>query len=233
MGIQQVGTRMEFRALTRYQAVTLESAGLGASGSVFTVDGAASAGTSVPFTSAPFQGHTLEASGGALYGIGLRYGFLAWSDGQPRVRSWTTGSPIRRSRRVTENSEVSFDITLASPVPGVVPGVVVLNPDSEPGWIRDAIDVSVWAQPSTGLVFSRWAGALLGQPNPTTVVLTAPNSATALFDLTYAVSSDDGIQFDVGAASDVDIRFTVLNANEPPGVGYEWLTTGRFLHGRD
>ena len=222
LGIQQVGTRMEFRALTRYQAVTLESAGLGASGSVFTVDGAASAGTSVPFTSAPFQGHTLEASGGALYGIGLRYGFLAWSDGQPRVRSWTTGVADSTLTASYGNSEVSFDITLASPVPGVVPGVVVLNPDSEPGWIRDAIDVSVWAQPSTGLVFSRWAGALLGQPNPTTVVLTAPNSATALFDLTYAVSSDDGIQFDVGAASDVDIRFTVLNANEP----LVWVTSG-------
>ena len=117
---------------------------------------------------------------------------------------------------------MSFDITLASPVPGVVPGTVVLNPDSESGLIREAIDVSVLAQPRTGLVFSGWAGALLGQPNPTTVVVTAPDVATALFDLTYTVSSDDGIQLEVGAASDVDIRFTVVNANDP----LVWVTSG-------
>ena len=222
LNIQQVGTRMEFRALTRYQAVTLQSAGLGAAGSVFTVDGIASAATTVPFTSAPFQGHTLEANGGALYGIGLRYGFLAWSDGQPRVRNWTTGTTDSTLTASYGSSEVSFDITLQSPVPGVVPGTVVLNPDSESGWIREAINVSVWAQPLTGLVFSRWAGALVGQPNPTTVVITAPDSATALFDLTYMVSSDDGMQLDVAAASDVDIRFTVVNANEP----LAWVTSG-------
>ena len=117
---------------------------------------------------------------------------------------------------------MSFDITLQSPVPGVVPGTVVLNPDSESGWIREAINVSVWAQPRTGLVFNGWAGALLGQPNPTTVVITAPAVATALFDLSYTVSSDDGVQLDVGAASDVDIRFTVVDANEP----LAWVTSG-------
>ena len=222
LNIQQVGTRMEFRALTRYQAVTLQSTGLGASGSVFTVDGVASAGTTVPFTSAPFQGHALEADGGALYGIGLRYGFLAWSDGQPRVRNWTTGIADSTLTASYGNSEVSFDITLESPVPGVVPGVVILNPDSEAGWIREAIDVSVWAQPQTGLVFRQWGGALVGQPNPTTVVITAPSVATALFDLTYTVSSDAGLQVNVGAASDVDIQFTVVNANQP----VVWVTSG-------
>ena len=222
LDIQQVGNRMEFRTLTRYQNVTLQSAGLGASGSVFTVDGVASAGTTVPFTSAPFQGHTLEANGGALYGTGLRHGFVAWSDGQPRIRSWTTGVADSTLTASYGNSEVSFDITLASPVLGVVPGTVVLNPDSESGWIREAIDVSVWAQPRTGLVFSGWAGALLGQPNPTTVVITAPDVATALFDLSYTVSSDGGIQLDVAAASDVDIRFTVVNANDP----LVWVTSG-------
>ena len=222
LNIQQVGTRIEFQALTRYQAVTLQSTGLGASGSVFTVDSVASAGTTVPFTSAPFQGHTIEANGGTLYGIGLRYGFLAWSDGQPRVRTWTTGIADSTLTASYGNSEVSFDITLQSPVPGVVPGTVVLNPDSESGWIREAINVSVWAQPRTGLVFNGWAGALLGQPNPTTVVITAPAVATALFDLSYTVSSDDGVQLDVGAASDVDIRFTVVDANEP----LAWVTSG-------
>ena len=222
LDIRQVGSQMEFQALTRYQNVTLQSAGLGASASVFTVDGVASAGTTVSFTSAPFQGHTLEANGGALYGIGLRHGFLAWSDGQPRVRGWTTGITDSTLTASYGNSEVSFDITLASPVPGVVPGTVVLNPDSEPGWIREAIDVSILAQPRTGLVFSGWAGALLGQPNPTTVLVTAPDVATALFDLTYTVSSEGGIQLEVGAASDVDIRFTVVNANDP----LVWVTSG-------
>ena len=222
LNIQQVGSQMEFQALTRYQDVTLQSAGLGASGSVFTVDGVASVTTSLLFTSAPFQGHAIQAGGGAPNGSGFRDGFLAWSDGQPRVRSWTTGVADSTLTASYGNSEVSFDITLESPVPGVVPGVVVLNPDSEPGWIRDAINVSVLVQPNTGVTFRDWTGALFGQPNPTIVVVIAPSAATARFDLTYTVSSDAGMQLDVGAASDVDIRFTVANANEP----LVWVTSG-------
>ena len=222
LDIQQVGNQMEFRTLTRYQTVTLQSAGLGAAGSVFTVDGVASAATTVPFSSAPFQGHTIEADGGAVYSVGLRYGFLAWSDGQPRVRNWKTGLANSTLTASYQNSEVSFDINLQSPVPGVVPGVVVLNPDSESGWIDEATSVSVWAQPRTGFAFSRWEGALVGQPNPTTVIVAAPSMATAHFDLSYTVSSDDGIQLEVGVAAPVDIRFTVVNANEP----LVWVTSG-------
>ena len=162
LGIQQVGSQIEFQALTRYQNVTLQSAGLGGSGSVFTVDGAASATTTLLFASAPFQGHALEAGGGAPNGPGFRYGFMGWSDGQPRVRSWATGLADATLTANYGNSEVSFDITLESPIPGVVPGVVVLNPDSEAGWIRDAISVSVEAQPNTGLTFRDWTGALAG-----------------------------------------------------------------------
>ena len=222
LGIQQVGSQMEFQALTRYQTVTLQSAGLGGSGSVFTVDGVASAGTVVPFTSAPFQGHALEAGGGAPNGPGFRHGFLAWSDGQPRVRSWTTALADATLTASYGNSEVSFDITLESPVPGVVPGVVALNPDSESGWIREALNVSVEVQPTTGLAFRDWTGDLAGQPNPTTVFITAPTAASARFDLTYIVSSNAGMQVDVGAASDVDIQFTVANANQP----VVWVTSG-------
>ena len=222
LNIQQVGSQMEFQALTRYQDVTLQSAGLGASGSVFTVDGVVFAATTLVFSSAPFQGHVLEAGGGAPTSPGFRSGFLGWSDGQPRVRNWATGLANSTLTASYGNSEVSFDITLESPVPGVVPGVVVLNPDSESGWMREAINVSVWVQPSTGMAFRDWTGSLAGQPNPTTVVVTAPSTATARFDLTYTVSSDAGMQLDVGAASDVDIRFTVTNANEP----LAWVTSG-------
>ena len=219
LNIQQVGDRMEFQALTRYQSVTLQSA---VPGSVFTVDGVASAGPTVPFRSAPFQGHVLEAGGGAPTSPGFRLGFLAWSDGQTRVRSWTTGISDSTLTASYGNSEVSFDITLETPIPGVVPGVVILNPDSESGWIREAIDVSVLVQPRTGLAFREWTGALAGRLNPTTVVVTAPSTATAVFDVTYAVSSNDGMQLNVGAASDVDIGFTVANANEP----LVWVASG-------
>jgi M6 family metalloprotease-like protein len=223
LGIQQLGSgQMEFQVLTRYQTVTLQSAGLGGSGSVFTVDGVASAETTVPFTSAPFQGHALEAGGGAPNGPGFRHGFLGWSDGQPRVRSWTTALADASLTASYGNSEVSFDLTLESPVPGVVPGVVVLNPDSEAGWIREVINVSVEVQPTTGFAFSDWTGALAGQSNPTTVLITAPSAASARFDLTYTVSSNAGIQVDVGAASNVDIQFTVSNANQP----VVWVTSG-------
>jgi hypothetical protein len=72
------------------------------------------------------------------------------------------------------------------------------------------------------MAFRDWTGSLAGQPNPTTVVVTAPSASTARFDLTYSVSSDAGMELDVGAASDVDIRFTVANANEP----LVWVTSG-------
>jgi M6 family metalloprotease-like protein len=222
LDIQQVGNQMQFRALTRYQVVTLQSAGLGATGSVFSVDGMVTAGTTVPFASAPFQAHGLQAGGGALYGAGLRYGFRAWSDGQPRVRTWMTGTVDSTLTATFDDSEVSFDITLESPTPGVVPGVVVLNPDSESGWIREAFDVSVEVQPNRGLAFRDWTGALVGQPNPTIAFITAPGTATARFDLTYLVSSDEGTEVEVGAASGVDIRFTVTEANEP----VTWETSG-------
>ncbi len=222
LDIQQVGNRMEFRALTRYPTVTLQSAGLGAPASVFTVDGVASAATTVLFSSAPFQGHTLEAGGGALYGVGLRNGFVAWSDGGLRVRSWATGLADSTLTASYGNSEVSFDITLESPVPGVGPGVQVLNPESESGWIRQAINVSVWAQPNTGVAVREWTWALLGQPNPATVVISTPATASAVFDLTYTVASNAGTQVNVGAASDVDIQFTVANANQPVA----WFASG-------
>ena len=218
--IRHVGTRMEFRALTRYPTVTLQSTGVGASGSVFTVDGVASAGSTVPFRSDPFQGHTLEAGGGALSGVGFRNGFGAWSDGQPRVRPWTTGLADSTLAASYGNAEVSFDITLESPVPGVVPGVVVLNPDAESGWIPEATDVSVWVQPRNGLAFRD--GALAGRPNPTTVRLTASAAAAARFDLSYVVSSDVGLQVNLGAASDVDIRFRAVNGNQP----LDWTANG-------
>jgi len=231
LNIQQVVVdgRMEFQALTRYPGVTLKSAGLGGSGSVFTVDGVASTTTTLLFRSAPFQGHTLEAGGGMPNGPGFRYGFLAWSDGQPRVRSWTTGLSDSTLTADYGNSEVAFDITLESPVPGVVPGVLVLNPDSESGWIREAIDVSVLVQPSIGLAFRDWTGALAGQSNPTTVLVTVPSTSTARFDLTYNVSSDEGMQVNVGAASDVDIRFTVANGNQPLVWDASGLPQGLFF----
>ena len=222
LNLQQVGSQMEFRALTRYQDVTLQSAGLGASGSVFTVDGVASATTTRVFASAPFQGHALEASGGAPNGPGLRFAFTAWSDGQPRVRSWLTGISDSTLTASYGTSEVSFDITLESPIPGVVPGVVVLNPDSESGWILEATSVSVLVQPSTGVSFRDWTGALAGQSNPTTVVISTPTTATARFDLIYVVSSDGGMQVNLPAASDADIRFTVANANQP----LVWVASG-------
>jgi M6 family metalloprotease-like protein len=222
LDIQQAGAQMEFRALTRYPAVTLQSTGPGASGSVFTVDGRVSTAPTVPFSSAPFQAHTLEAAGGALYAAGFRNGFLAWSDGQPRVRPWITGLADSTLTASYGTPEVSFDITLESPVPGVIPGVVVLNPDSESGWVQEGTDASVWAQPRTGLVFRDWTGALAGRPNPTTVLVTAPTAATARFDLSYAVSSDGGSQVNLGAASYPDIRFSAANANPP----LDWVANG-------
>jgi len=54
------------------------------------------------------------------------------------------------------------------------------------------------------------------------VVISTPATASAIFDLTYTVASNAGTQVNVGAASDVDIQFTVANANQPVA----WFASG-------
>ena len=215
LDIRQVGAQVQFRAVTRYQTLSLQSTGLGGAGSVFTVDGVPSAATVLDVRSAPYQAHLLEAGGGEPYGVGLRHGFIAWSDGLPRIRTWQTGLQDVTLTASYGTPEASFDVTLVSPVSGITPGLVALNPDSETGWIRVSTDVSVLVDPRTGFSFREWTGTLGGSPNPVVVNFSQSDSATAWFDLTYSLSPVSPNTIQVNAATFVEVRFVVENGNEP------------------
>ena len=230
LDIQQVSDQMQFRVLTRYQNLSLQSDGLGGTGSVFSVDGVSSATPVLNVSSAPFQAHLLEASGGELYGAGLRYGFMAWSDGLSRVREWQTGLQDVVLTASYGAPEASFDVTLASPVVGIIPGQVDLNPDAEVGWIRASTDVSVLVNPRTGFSFREWTGTLAGLANPVVVNLSKPDSATAWFDLSYRLSPDFPTTIEANAAKFVEMTFMVENGNNPVRWDVGTLPEGLDFH---
>ena len=215
LDIRQVGDQMHFRAVTRYQTLSLRSTGVGGTGSIFTVDSVSSVATVLDVRSAPYQSHVLEADGGAPSGVGLRHGFTGWSDGLPRIRDWQTGLQDVTLTASYDTPEASFDVTLEGPVAGILPGHIALNPDSETGWIRAATDVSVWVDPRTGFAFREWTGTLAGRLNPVVVNFSQPESATAWFDLTYNLSPVSPTTLQVNAATFVEVSLMVENGNEP------------------
>lgn len=231
LDIAQVGDRMQLRVLTRYQTLSLQSDGLGGTGSVFTVDGVSSATTVLDVSSAPFQAHLLAASGGEPYGVGLRYGFMAWNDGLPSVREWQTGLQDVVLTASYGTPEASFKVTFESPVAGIIPGLVALNPDAEMGWIQASTDVSVLVNSRTGFSFRKWTGALAGLANPVVVNFSQPDSATAWFDLSYRLSPESPTTIEMSAGKFVEVRFMVENGNNPVKWDVGALPEGLDFHG--
>ena len=214
LDIQQVGEQMQFRALTRYQTVTLQATG--SLGPVpFLVDGVETSGNPATVVSAPFQKHTLEAAGGDEPVDGFRNGFIEWEDGAPRIREWTTELTDAALTATYGNPEVRFDVSLESPVPGVEAGRIVINPPSEPGWVLLGTEVSIAVETNTGFAFRGWTGFLAGQPNPTTITLTEPASAGAEFDVSFGLAGAQQLNFQFDAAIPQSLTISVENGNEP------------------
>ena len=214
LDIQQVGDQMQFRELTRYQALTLEAGG--ALGPVpFVVDGVETPGNPATVVSAPFQAHVLEAAGGEESVDGFRNGFVAWDDGSDRIRAWTTQLADATLTATYGNPEVRFDLTLEHPVPGVEAGRVVTNPPSEAGWLRLATEVSVGIETNIGFAFRQWTGALAGQSNPALVALTEPAVAGAQFDVTFGLAGAPTLNFHFDGATPNALAISVENGNPP------------------
>ncbi len=214
LDIQQVGAQMQFRVLTRYQTLTLRASG--AMGPVpFLVDGVETRGNPVSIMSAPFQKHVFEAAGGEESVDGFRNGFIAWDDGAPRVREWTTPLEDATLSAAYGSAEVRFDVSLESPVPGVEAGRIVTNPPSEAGWVLLDTEVSVGVETNTGFSFNRWTGFLEGQPNPTMIRLTEPAAASVEFDVTFALAGSPQLDFQFEAAVRQSLTVSVENGNPP------------------
>jgi len=214
LDIQQVGDQIQFRALTRYQTLTLQTTGT--LGPVpFVVDGVETPGNPATVVSAPFQTHIVEAAGGEEPVDGFRNGFIEWDDGTGRTREWTTGLADVTLTATYGNREVRFDLTLEHPVPGVEAGNIVTNPPSEDGWLQLGTEVSVGVEANIGFAFREWTGALAGEPNPTVIALTEPAVATAEFDITFGLAGGPTSNFEFDAATRQALTVTVENGNPP------------------
>ncbi len=214
LDIQQVGEQMQFRVLTRYQALILEATG--ALGPVpFVVDGVETPGNPTSVVSAPFQTHVVEAAGGEESVDGFRNGFVSWEDGSGRSREWTTQLSDATLTATYGNPEVRFDLTLDHPVPGVEAGQIVTNPPSEDGWVQLGTEVSVGVETNIGFAFREWTGALAGQGNPAIIALTEPADAGALFDVTFGLAGAPTLNFEFDAATPNSLAVSVENGNPP------------------
>jgi len=205
---------MAFRALTRFTRLTVRPSGATGSG-LFLVDGATLAGPPPHVvTSAPFTNRTIEAAVGEIVAPGQRRPFTQWTDAPsaPRVRIVTTPLVDTDYEAAYGAIQYQLAIPLTGGINGVAPGTVSTTPPSADLWFAPstAVDLSVTAQ--TGFAFLGWTGALAGQPNPTSVTMSAPIFAGADFQLTYAAADVD---LDIAAAVAQDIQLVATNGTSP------------------
>ncbi len=214
LDIAPVGQNMTFRALTRYQALTLKTEGSPSGKGLVTVDGATPQEAQWSLQSAPYQIHEISAAPGEEIGDGVRAGFLGWSDGAPRVREFATQLQDASLTALYGGTEVRFAVGMSSPVEGVAPGSLSFSPGDAEGWVPQGQMVVVTAQPRTGFGFREWTGALTGLSNPATLLASAPLEAAALFDLTFSTEGNPS-SLDVQGGVSNFVTLQVQNANAP------------------
>ena len=215
LDIAEVAGNVEFRALTRFQTITLRAEGGSGEGDIFKVDGAVPVAAEPFLSSAPFQVHELEAAAGVDVAGGFRTGFSSWEDDStdPR-REFTTGLEDATLVATYDTPQVQFDVLMDGPVEGIDPGSILIEPGTPDGWTSKGTPVTVTASARTGFAFREWTGVLEGSPNPAVLTLDAPVTASAAFDLTYMIAETPGF-VEVEAATQQEIVFEVANANLP------------------
>jgi len=109
LNIEQVGENMDFRALTRYQALTLRTLGSPSGGGLVSVDGIPPESSEWVLNSAPFQQHTIEAASGEEVEEGIRVAFQGWTDGAPRIGNGMGWVPEGESVTVTASPRTGFE----------------------------------------------------------------------------------------------------------------------------
>lgn len=215
LDISLVGDDVRFRALTRFQTLDVRAGGTDGNPATITVDGGPPTPTDLLVSSAPFQVRTIEAAAGNEISDGIRTGFQSWEDGSPRIRTFVT--QLSDSILVAEyggSREIRLSVAQESPVQGIAPGHLETLPPSVDGWFDEGEEVSVLAQARTGFAFKEWTGDLASSPNPVTVVMDAPLTATAVYEVTFGVG-DASVAVDMEAAVPSQVLLEAENANLP------------------
>lgn len=208
------GDDMTARVLTSFTTVGVRAEGPGTLQGLLKVDGAAVGASSTTFTSAPFVEHVVEAAAGEDLGPGVRRPFAGWADDPeaPRIRSIMT--PLSDEEYVASYDGLQYRVSVASTggVNGVEPGVYLSEPESPDLWFDEGASVRLRALPRVGFAFAGWGDPYAGAPNPLDLVVDAPQSLVADFELVYAV---EGTEVNLPAATDLEVRLEVTNGNEP------------------
>jgi hypothetical protein len=212
--IEQVGDDMAFRALTRFQAVTLRTENE-TTGGLLRVDGTGLPGTSSVFQSAPFQNHVIEAAAGEPLEPGHRRGFEAWTDdaAASRVRPIQTGLTDAEYVARYGAEQLQLAVPISGGQYGVEPGALTSTPASPDLWFAPGTEVTLEASATTGFSFSGWTGALQGQANPAFVTMDAPVSAGAQFTLTYTLPAE--VEVTLEAAALPELQFAAPEGTAP------------------
>ena len=245
LGIEQVGEDMYFRALTRFQEVTVRTAGDAGTGGLLTVNGVHVSGTQTVLSAAPFQHVPLEAAAGENVSDGVRRGFERWQDDNtlPRTRTFVVG--LEDAVLVAEygNLEMRVRTQVQGEQFGVSPGTVSTNPTTSDLWFPQGTQVTFTAGATTGFRFLSWTGTLAGATNPVTRALSAPVDATAVFELSYRVAgASQGFEAAVtqelvllAENGNAPVTWTLLSGRVPEGMSFDpsGLVRGAALESGD
>lgn len=209
-----VGQTMNFRLLTRLQAVALSTVGDGGTQSLLSVDGGALPPGGGTAEAAPYQTLRIRAEGGELLAPGIRSPFQGWADGFALPdRDFQVGFADTAFVAAYGGREVQVDVALSGEEFGVAPGTIGSDPASPGLWFPEGTAVTLTARPTRGFAFQEWTGALAGAPNPVGLVVDAPVSAGAVFTLSFDVPDPGTLQ--VAAGDQVVVGLTAANSSPP------------------
>jgi len=221
LAIARVGDDVDFDLLTRFTTLKVEAVGTaGGPAGLLAVNGVTLPAPPDNFVvAAPFDARTIVAAAGESLGPGQRRPFTQWTDAPAAPRTRVVAAPLSDTTFVAAYAGTEYELAIAvtGGVNGVAPGsfttvpppVDVTAPDL---WFAPGLGVQVTALPQTGFAFSAWTGALAGQPNPASIIVSAPVQAGADFQLVYAVA--DAV-VDLTATVAVTAQLTAQNGTAP------------------